>query len=143
MHATISRIGWGNSKSLLGLADGDSEAPPPMDPLTMIAFEPLGTEVRIVLPDAVGAVVHGRVRLFLTDNAEGDLATPGDGSWLGIAGKPEPVTIYHAIGLGRSMLEELAGMILAHGQPAALYVRLPDGSTGRFTPAGWKARSHW
>ena len=109
----------------------------------MIAFEPLGTEIRIVLPYAVGAVVHGRVRLFLTDNAEGYLATAGDGSWLGIAGKPEPVTIYHAIGLGDSMLEELAGMILANSQPAALYVRLPDGSTGRFTRAGWKARSRW
>ena len=48
-------------------------------------------------------------------------------------GKPEPVTIYHAIGLGSSMLEELAGMILANSKPAALYVRLPDGTAGRFT----------
>jgi|SRR5437667_9150191 len=109
----------------------------------MIAFEPLGKELRIVLPDTVGAVVHGRVRLFLSDNANAYLATAGEGSWLGIAGKPESVTIYHAIGLGGSMLEELAGMILAHTQPAALYVRLPDGSTGRFTRAGSRARSSW
>jgi hypothetical protein len=107
----------------------------------MIAFEPLGEELRIVLPDTVGAVVHGRVRLFLSDNADAYLATPGEGSWPGITGKPEPVTIYHAIGLGSLMLEELAGMILANSQPAALYVRLADGSTGRFTRAGWKARS--
>ena len=106
----------------------------------MIAFEPLGKELRIVLPDTVGAVVHGRVRLFLSDNANAYLATAGEGSWLGIAGKPESVTIYHAIGLGGSMLEELAGMILANSQPAALYVRLADGSTGRFTRTGWKAR---
>ena len=106
----------------------------------MIAFEPLGKELRIVLPDTVGAVVHGRVRLFLSDNANAYLATAGEGSWLGIAGKPESVTIYHAIGLGSSMLEELAGMILANSQPAALYVRLADGSTGRFTRTGWKAR---
>src|SRR5437016_5266323 len=82
-----------------GLADGDSETPP-LDPLRMIAFEPLGAEIRIVLPDAVRAVVHGRVRLFLSDNANAYLATAGEGSWLGIAGKPESVTIYHAIGLG-------------------------------------------
>src|SRR5260370_39207365 len=37
---------------------------PPVN-LTMLAFEPLGEEIRIVLPDAVGAVVHGRLRLFL------------------------------------------------------------------------------
>jgi hypothetical protein len=103
----------------------------------MIAFEPLGEEIRIVLPEAVGAVVHGRVRLFLSDNADAYLATVGEG----ITGKPEPATIYHAIGLGSSMLEELAGMILANSKPAALCVRLPDGSTGRFTRAGWKARS--
>ena len=102
----------------------------------MIAFEPLGEEIRIVLPDAVGAVVHGRVRLFLSDNADAYLATAGEGSWPGTTGKPEPV---RAIGLGGSMLEELAGMILANSKPAALYVRLPDGSTGRFTRAGWKA----
>ena len=42
----------------------------------MIAFEPLGKELRIVLPDAVGAVVHGRVRLFLSDNADAYLAAP-------------------------------------------------------------------
>jgi hypothetical protein len=104
----------------------------------MIAFEPLGEEIRIVLPDRVGAVVHGRVRLFLTDNADAYLATAGQGSWPGITGKPEPVTIYHAIGLGGSMLEELAGMILANSAPAALYVRLADGSAGRFTRAGWR-----
>jgi hypothetical protein len=106
----------------------------------MIAFEPLGEEARIVIPDAVGAVVHGRVRLFLSDNARAYLATAGEGRWPGITGKPEPVTIYHAIGLGSSMLEELAGMILANSKPAALYVRLPDGSTGRFTRTGWKPR---
>jgi hypothetical protein len=111
-----------------------------MDPLAMIAFEPLGEEIRIVLPDAVGAVVHGRVRLYLSDNADAYLATAGEGSWPGITGKPEPLTIYHAIGLGGSMLEELAGMILANSKPAALYVRLPDGSTGRFTRVGWKTR---
>ena len=109
----------------------------------MIAFEPLGTEIRIVLPDAVGAVVHGRVRLFLSDNADAYLATAGDGSWLGIAGKPEPATIYHAIGLGGSMLEELAGVILANSQVPAIYVRLADGSTGRFARTGLKARSRW
>jgi len=107
----------------------------------MIAFEPLGKELRIVLPDTVGAVVHGRVRLFLSNNADAYLATPGEGSWPGITGKPEPVTIYHAIGLGTSRLEELAGMILANSKPAALYVRLPDGSAGRFTRAGWKVGS--
>ncbi len=106
----------------------------------MIAFEPLGEEARIVIPDAVGAVVHGRVRLFLSDNADAYLATAGEGSWPGITGKPEPVTIYHAIGLGSSMLEELAGMILANSRPATLYIRLPDGSTGRFTRIGWKTR---
>jgi hypothetical protein len=31
------------------------------------------------------------------------------------------------------MLEELAGMIFANSQPAALYVRLPDGTGGKFT----------
>ena len=106
----------------------------------MIAFEPLGEEARIVIPDAVGAVVHGRVRLFLSDNARAYLATAGEGSWPGITGKSEPVTIYHAIGLGSSMLEELAGMILANSKPAALYVRLPDGSTGRFTRTGREPR---
>ena len=109
----------------------------------MIAFEPLGAEVRITLPDAVGPVVHGRVRLFLSDNADAYLATAGEGSWRGFAGKPESVTIYHAIGLAGSMLEELAGMILANSQAAALYVRLPNGSTGRFTRTGWKTRPTW
>jgi hypothetical protein len=99
----------------------------------MITFEPLGGEIRIVVPDAVGAVVHGRVRLFLSDNADAYLATAGEGSWPGIRRKSEPVTIYHAIGLGSSMLDELAGMILANSQPAALYVRLPDGTAGKFT----------
>src|SRR6478672_4005 len=99
----------------------------------MIAFEPIGKEIRIVLPDAVGAVVHGRVRLFLSDYANAYLATAGEGSWPGITGKPEPVTIYHAIGLGSSMLEELVGMILANSEPAALYVWLPDGTAGKVT----------
>src|SRR4029077_19800198 len=99
----------------------------------MIAFEPLAAEIRIVLPDTVGAVVHGRVRLFLSDNADAYLATAGEGSWPGTTGKPQPVTIYHARGLGSSMLMELARMILANSKPAALYVRLADGSTGRFT----------
>jgi hypothetical protein len=85
----------------------------------MIAFEPLGEEIRIVLPDSVGAVVHGRVRLFLSDNADAYTATA---SGLGITGQPEPVTIYHAIGLGDAMIEELAGMILANSKPAPLYV---------------------
>jgi hypothetical protein len=107
----------------------------------MIAFEPLGEEIRIVLPDAVGAVVHGRVRLFLSDNAAAYLATVGEASSPRITGKPEPVTIYHAIGLDGSMLEELAGMILANSKPASLYVRLTDGLTGRFTRARWKPRS--
>jgi hypothetical protein len=62
----------------------------------MITFEPLGAEIRIVLPDAVGAVVHGRVRLFLSDNANAYMATASEGSWPGITGKPEPVTTYHA-----------------------------------------------
>jgi hypothetical protein len=106
----------------------------------MLAFEPLGEETRIVLPDAVGAVVHGRVRLFLLENADAYTATAGEGTKLGMSGKSEPVTIYHAIGLGEAMLEELAGMILANGQPAALYVRRPDGTTGRFTRVVWTAR---
>ena len=106
----------------------------------MIVFEPLGEEIRIVLPDAVGAVVHGRVRLFLSDNADAYMATAGEGSWPGVTGKPEPVTIYHAIGLGTSRLEELAGMILANSKPAALYAGLPHDKAGRFTRAGWKAR---
>jgi hypothetical protein len=107
----------------------------------MIAFEPLAAEIRIVLPDSVGAVVHGRVRLFLSDNADAYLATTGEGGASGVAGKTEPVTIYHAIGLGGSMLQELAGMILANSKPGALYVRLPDGSTGRFTRTGWTTGS--
>src|SRR5712675_291407 len=102
----------------------------------MIAFEPLGEEARIVIPDAVGAVVHGRVRLFLSDNADAYLATAGEGSWTGITGKPEPVTIYHAIGLGSSMLEELAGMLLANSRQATLYIRLPDGSPGMLAATG-------
>src|SRR5438132_13950063 len=142
MHATISRIGWGNSRSLLGFADGDSEIPLPVDPLAMIAFEPLGEEIRIVLPDAVGAVVHGRVRLFLSDNADAYTAIAGECTWLG-TGQPEPVTIYHAVGLGDAMIEKLAGMILVNSKPAAHYVRLPEGSTGRFTRAGWKTRPTW
>jgi hypothetical protein len=105
----------------------------------MLAFEPLGEEIRIVLADAVGAVVHGRVRLFLLENADACTATAGEGTRLGMAGKSEPVTIYHAIGLGDAMLEELAGMILANSKPAALYVRLPDGTAGKFTRTGWKA----
>ena len=113
---------------------------PPMAP-AIISFEPLGGEMRIVLPDSVGAVVHGRVRHFLSVNTDAYLATTGEGSWPEGTGKPEPVTIYHAIGLDGSMLEELAGMILANSKPASLHVRLTDGSTGRFTRAGWKPRS--
>jgi hypothetical protein len=63
MHATISRIGWGNSKSLLGLADGDSETPP-VDPLSMIAFEPLGEEIRIVVPMLSGQSFTGGCGYF-------------------------------------------------------------------------------
>ena len=106
----------------------------------MIAFEPLGKELRIVLPDAVGAVVHGRVRLFLSDNADAYTTTAGEGSRLGITGKPEPVTIYQAIGLDDAMIEELAGMILANSKPIALCAGLPHDKAGRFTRAGWKAR---
>ena len=104
----------------------------------MIAFEPLGKEIRIVLPDAVGAVVHGRVRLFLSDNANAYMATVGEGSWPEITGKPEPVTTYHAIGMTEAMLEELAGMILANSKAAALFVRLPDGTAGKFTRSRWE-----
>ena len=96
----------------------------------MIIFEPLGGKIRIVVPDAVGAVVHGRVRLFLSDNADAYPATAGEGSWPGITEKSEPVTIYHAIGLGSLMLDELAGMILANSQPAALYVVFPTARPG-------------
>jgi len=106
----------------------------------MIVFEPLGEEIRIILPDAVGAVVHGRVRLFLSDNADAYTATASDGSRLGTPGKPGPVTIYHALGLDDAMIEELAGMILANSKPAALYAGLPHDKAGRFTRAGWKAR---
>ena len=114
-------------------------APPAMS--AMIAFEPLGAEIRIVLPDSVGAVVHGRVRLFLSDNADAYLVTLGEASGPGIGGKPEPVTIYHAIGLGGPVLAELAGIILANSKPAALYVQLADGSAGRFTRPGRNPRS--
>ncbi len=105
----------------------------------MITFEPLGAEIRIVVPDAVGAVVHGRVRLFLSDNADAYTAIAGEGTWLD-TGQPEPVTIYYAVGLGDAMIEQLAGMILANSKPAAHYVALPNGAAGRFTRAGWKAR---
>jgi hypothetical protein len=105
----------------------------------MITFEPLGAEIRIVLPDAVGAVVHGRVRLFLSDNADAYTAIAGEGTWLG-AGQPEPVTIYHAVGLSDPMIERLAGMILVNSKPAAHYVGCPDGAAGRFARAGRKAR---
>jgi hypothetical protein len=105
----------------------------------MITFEPLGAEIRIVIPAAVGAVVHGRVRLFLSDNADGYAAIAGEGTRLG-AGQPEPVTIYYAVGLGDAMIERLAGMILANSKPAAHYIGLPKGTSGRFTRAGWKAR---
>jgi hypothetical protein len=54
----------------------------------IIAFEPLGAEIRIVLPDSVGALVHGRVRLFLTNNADAFLAAAGEGSEPGITGNP-------------------------------------------------------
>jgi len=108
--------------------------------LAMIVFEPLGEEIRIILPDAVGAVVHGRVRRFLSDNADAYTATASDGSRLGTTGKPGPVTIYHALGLDDAMIEELAGMILANSKPAALYAGLPHDKAGRFTRAGWKAR---
>ena len=74
-----------------------AKRPSPVDPLAMIAFEPIGKEIRIVLPDAVGAVVHGRVRLFLSDYADAYLATAGEGSWPGITGKSEPVTIYYKV----------------------------------------------
>jgi hypothetical protein len=106
----------------------------------MIVFEPLGEEIRIVLPDAVGAVVHGRVRLFLSDNADAYTAIAGEGRRLGITGQPEPVTIYHAVGLDDTMLKELAGMILANSKPAAGCVLPPNGTTGWFTRAGWTAR---
>jgi len=96
-------------------------------------FEPLGAETRIVLPDAVGPVVHGRMRLFLSDNAAGYTATAGEGTWLGIAGKPESVTIYDVIGLSSTVLEDLARMILASSEAIGLYVRLPNGTVGRFT----------
>src|SRR5438094_7454367 len=98
----------------------------------MIAFQPFGEEIRIVLPESAGAVVHGSVRLFLTDHADAYLATAGEGCWPDITGKPEPVKIYQATGLGGAMLAQLAGLILANGKPTALYVRLPDGSTRRF-----------
>ena len=108
---------------------------------TIIAFESLGAEIRIVLPASVGAVVHGRVRRFLTDNADAYLVTTGEASGPGSGAKPEAVTIYHATGLGGQMLAELAGMILANSKPVALYVRLADGSTGRFTRPGGNPRS--
>src|ERR1700730_5922968 len=95
----------------------------------MITFEPLGAEIRIVIPAAVGAVVHGRVRLFLSDNADGYAAIAGEGTRLG-AGQPEPVTIYYAVGLGDAMIERLAGMILANSKPAAHYIGLPKGTSG-------------
>jgi hypothetical protein len=99
----------------------------------MILFEPLGEEIRIVLPDGVGAVVHGRVRLFLSDNADAYTATASEGSQLGTTGKSEPATIYHAIGLDDAMVAELAGMILANSKPAAAYVGAPHHKKpGRF-----------
>jgi hypothetical protein len=105
----------------------------------MITFEPRVAEIRIVIPTAVGAVVHGRVRLFLSDTADAYTAIAGEGTRLG-TGQPEPVTIYHAVGLGDAEIEQLAGMILANSKPAAHYVGLPNGTAGRFTRAGWKPR---
>jgi hypothetical protein len=101
----------------------------------MITFEPLGAEIRIVVPDAVGAVVRGRIRLLLSENSDGFTATAGEASWLGIAEKPEPVTIYDVIGLTSTVLEELADIILANSEATALYARLPDGTAGRFARA--------
>jgi hypothetical protein len=66
-------------------------------------------------------------------------AIAGEGTRLG-TGQPEPVTIYHAVGLGDAEIEQLAGMILANSKPAAHYVGLPNGTAGRFTRAGWKPR---
>jgi hypothetical protein len=99
----------------------------------MIAFTPLGTEIRIILPAAEGAVVHGRVRLFLSDKAGAYTTTTGEADRQGVAGTPEPVTIYDVIGISEAMLEELVGMILANSTAAALFVRLPDGTAGKFT----------
>ena len=41
----------------------------------MITFGPLGAETRIIVPDAVGPVVRGRVRQFLLENGRGYAAT--------------------------------------------------------------------
>ena len=98
----------------------------------MISFEPLGAEIRIIVPDIVGAVVRGRIRLFLSENSDGFTASAGEASWLGVVEKTEPATVYDVIGLTSIALEELANMILANSEGVVLYARLPDGTAGLF-----------
>jgi len=106
----------------------------------MIIFEPLGAETRIALPDAVGPVVQGHVRRFLSETAGAYAASNANGYWPGPAAKPERATIYDVIGLSSAALEELARMILANSDAVALYVRLPDGTAGSFTRAAVEGR---
>jgi len=99
----------------------------------MISFDPLGAETRIILPDAVGPIVQGRIRRFLLETAQAFAASNGEAFWPGIGAKPQRVTIYDAIGLSSAALEELADMILADSEAVALHVRLPNGTAGCFT----------
>ena len=107
--------------------------------LVMISFEPLGAETRIILPEAVGPIVQGRVRRFLLGNAEAYAARNAEGFWPGIGAKPQRATIYDVIGLSSAALEELANMILADSAAVALHVRLPNGTAGCFTRAAIEA----
>ena len=133
----------GTPDRFLGLADGDSETPPPLDTLAMIAFEPLGGEYGSSSPMLSGRSFTGGCDYFCPDNADAYLATVGEGSWPRHHGKTRAGD---DLSCDRdwtgSMLEELAGMILANSKPAALlcpaYRRHdrkvhpePDGSPGQ------------
>lgn len=106
----------------------------------MIIFDPLGAETRIVLPDALGPVVHGRVRRFLSETAKAYAASHRAWYWPGPAAKPEHTTIYEVIGLSSAALEQLAGMILANSDAVTLYVRLPNGTAGIFARTAIESR---
>jgi hypothetical protein len=105
----------------------------------MISFEPLEAETRIILPEAVGPIVQGRIRRFLLETAQAFAASNGEGFWPGIGAKPQRVTIYDVIGLSSAALEELADLILADGAAIALQVRLPNGTAGYVTRAAIEA----
>lgn len=107
----------------------------------MIAFEPLDRETRIALPDAVGPVVHARVRRFLTKAADRYLAMAAEECGRTTAGRRATTTIYDVNGLTSIALEELAGIIFTNCDAAQLYVRLPNGVTGNLTRDSISAES--